>query len=62
MRRRLAAWKMSWAQRSDEPGQGLAEYGLILALVALGCLAALTLFGQNLANSVGFRLLPQFLN
>jgi pilus assembly protein Flp/PilA len=32
----------------DEKGQALAEYGLILALIAVVCVAALILLGQNL--------------
>jgi len=34
----------------DEKGQGLAEYGLILALVALAVTAALGLLGGGLNN------------
>lgn len=33
-----------------EEGQGLVEYGLIIALVALVVVAALTLIGGNLTN------------
>lgn len=33
----------------DEEGQGLAEYGLILALIAVVCVAALTLLGGNIS-------------
>jgi Flp pilus assembly pilin Flp len=33
-----------------QKGQSLAEYGLIIALVAVICLASLRLFGQNLGN------------
>ena len=33
-----------------EEGQGLAEYGLILALVAVACLVALGLLGANIGN------------
>lgn len=34
----------------EEEGQGMAEYGLILALVALVVIGALTLLGGNIAN------------
>lgn len=34
----------------DEAGQGLAEYGLILALLAVAVIAALTLLGNALEN------------
>jgi Flp pilus assembly pilin Flp len=37
----------------DETGQGLAEYALILSLIAIVVIGALTLFGVNL-NSVFF--------
>ncbi len=33
----------------SEEGQGLAEYGLILALIAVVCIAALTLLGTNVS-------------
>jgi pilus assembly protein Flp/PilA len=36
-------------QASREEGQGLAEYGLILALVAVVCIAAVTLLGGNIS-------------
>ena len=32
----------------DEEGQGLAEYGLILALIAVVCIGALRLMGTRL--------------
>jgi pilus assembly protein Flp/PilA len=34
----------------DEEGQGMAEYGLILALIAIVVIAALTLIGGNLTS------------
>ena len=37
--------------KSKEEGQGLAEYALILVLVAIVCVAALLLLGGNI-NSV----------
>jgi pilus assembly protein Flp/PilA len=42
----------------DESGQGLAEYGLILALIAVVCVAGLTSLGQAIAASAGFTSLP----
>ncbi len=35
---------------SDEEGQGLAEYALILSLIALVAIAALIFFGGNLSS------------
>jgi pilus assembly protein Flp/PilA len=34
----------------DERGQGLAEYALILALIAVVVIAAVTLLGTNINN------------
>lgn len=36
------------AMMKEEKGQALAEYGLILALIAVVCVAALTLLGGNI--------------
>ena len=36
----------------DEEGQGLAEYGLILALIAVVCIAALTLMGSQVSATL----------
>jgi pilus assembly protein Flp/PilA len=41
---------------ADESGQGLAEYGLILGLIAVICIAAVTFLSgkiQGLLSSVG---------
>ncbi|MEO6398701.1 MAG: Flp family type IVb pilin [Tepidiformaceae bacterium] len=35
-------------QHGEEEGQGLAEYGLILALIAVVCIAGLTLMGGKI--------------
>ncbi len=43
---------------TDESGQGLAEYGLILALIAVVCVLGLTNLGQAIAASAGFTSLP----
>lgn len=40
----------------DESGQGLAEYALILSLIAVVCAAAVAAFGQAVAGSQGFKL------
>lgn len=37
----------------DEEGQGLAEYGLILALIAVACLLALGALGTAIAGTLG---------
>jgi pilus assembly protein Flp/PilA len=34
----------------DEEGQGLAEYGLILALIAVACIVALTTLGGGISG------------
>lgn len=36
--------------RSQEEGQALVEYALILSLIAVFCIGALTLLGQNVNN------------
>ena len=44
---------------SDQKGQGLAEYALILALIAVIAIAALIFLGTQISSilsSVGFRL------
>jgi pilus assembly protein Flp/PilA len=40
-------------QIAREEGQGLAEYGLILALIAVACIVALTALGGGIATSLG---------
>jgi pilus assembly protein Flp/PilA len=37
----------------DEEGQGLAEYGLILALIAVVCIGALELLGTGISSKIG---------
>ncbi len=57
--KRFATWLGARiAKADDELGQGLAEYALILALIALACVAALVTLGQAIANSPGFSILP----
>lgn len=53
---RQTVWHSIPRKSSEESGQGLAEYALILALIALACITALTVFGQAIADSVGFKL------
>ncbi|HLZ69372.1 MAG TPA: Flp family type IVb pilin [Dehalococcoidia bacterium] len=48
----LRAVAAAYQPRGDEEGQGLAEYGLILALIAVVCVAALTLLGGNISNTL----------
>ena len=37
----------------EEEGQGLVEYGLIIALIAVVCIAALTALGTNIVAKFG---------
>lgn len=48
MLKKAVAWKSR-----DEEGQGLAEYGLILALIAVVCIGALQLLGTNISSYIG---------
>ncbi len=41
----VTLWKAFW---SDESGQDLAEYALLIALIALVVIAAVTLLGTNI--------------
>jgi len=45
----LANWLSSLLSRSNEKGQGLAEYALILALIAIIAIAALILLGGSIS-------------
>jgi pilus assembly protein Flp/PilA len=53
MLEKLTLWTMKSFARLEElrseEGQALVEYGLILALVAVVCIVALQLLGQNVA-------------
>ena len=44
--------KVADFQIAREEGQGLAEYGLILALIAVACIDALTALGGGIAGSL----------
>ena len=37
----------------EEEGQGLVEYGLIIALIAVVCIAALTALGIGISGTLG---------
>src|SRR5437588_4490328 len=55
MLEKLAHWTESFARLEElgsEEGQALVEYGLILALVAVVCIVALQLLGQNVAAQI----------
>ena len=41
------------AAQNEEEGQGLVEYGLILALIAVVCVAALTALGTGISGMLG---------
>lgn len=41
-------WEMAKVYLKRQEGQGMVEYGLILALVAVVVIGALTLMGDNL--------------
>ena len=41
------------AMLRDEDGQGLAEYGLILALVAVVCIGATQALGTKVSTTMG---------
>ena len=46
----LQAWKATLIQRDDD-GQGMVEYALILAFVALVTIVILTVLGQRVTNT-----------
>jgi pilus assembly protein Flp/PilA len=53
---KIKNWALSKAielQTRKEEGQGLAEYGLILALIAVVCVAALIALGGGIAATLG---------
>ena len=41
---------------SEESGQGLTEYALIIALIAIAAVAAVTVFGNSLSNFIFTRI------
>ena len=50
-------WKLYWAVRNrlemQEEGQGLAEYALLLGLIAVVVIAAVTLLGTQINTVLG---------
>ena len=48
----MFAYLMAWlnSYMSDEEGQGMAEYGLILALIAVLAIGALTALGGTITD------------
>jgi pilus assembly protein Flp/PilA len=54
---RIKSWAVSKVARlqtmQNEEGQGLAEYGLILALIAVVCIGALELLGTGISSKIG---------
>ena len=45
----VVAWV--WCRVADERGASLVEYALLLALIAVVCIAAITLLGTNASTS-----------
>ena len=43
----------AYAVLNDESGQGLVEYSLVIALVALVAVAGMTIFGKRVNNNLG---------
>lgn len=50
----MLAYLMAWLNSylSDEEGQGMAEYGLLLALIAVVVIGALILLGEGISNTL----------
>ncbi len=49
-----ALWERRWAGPSQQAGQGIVEYGLILSLIAVVAIVSLTLFGTQLSAVLAF--------
>ena len=45
--------KYSAYKLREEEGQGLVEYGLIIALIAVVCIVALTALGTGISGKLG---------
>jgi len=52
MLNKLYTWVQARKQPREEEGQSLAEYGLILALIAVVAIAALTTLGDGIAQTL----------
>ena len=55
----LQVWFATRQKTAKSKGQSLAEYGLILALVAVFCIAALQFLGNNVTtmlNALGSKI------
>ena len=50
----------SYRRRACQAGQGLVEYGLILVLIMVVCVAILTMVGQTLSSVWYTKLIPAF--
>ncbi len=37
----------------DDDGQTMAEYGVVLSVITIGCLGAITLLGGNIIAAIG---------
>ena len=50
----MVAWLRSRLarRRDEEDGQGMVEYGLILVLVALGCVLAVSALGSTINDQL----------
>ena len=49
---KLTALAVSVVHRDDEEGQGLAEYALILALIAIVAIVALLFLGNQISDKL----------
>lgn len=49
---KIKNWALRKMVETQEEGQGLAEYGLILALVAVVAIAALTALGGGISDTL----------
>jgi len=49
----MLTMKMVRAMLDNEKGQGMVEYGLILALIAVVVIASMTQIGNDLATKLG---------